>query len=198
MKRNVILAGVGGQGLLSIAAVLGEAARREGLHLKQAEIHGMAQRGGVVQSHVRFGDEPIHSDLIREGTAHLILSLEPMEALRYLPYLALDGALVTNSRPFENIPDYPAIDEILDQIRVLPSFRLIDANELAGRVGSARAANMVMLGAGAPFLDLSEETLVAAIEAVFARKSDEIVATNVRAFRLGREAAGAQRQGGAD
>jgi len=198
LKRNVILAGVGGQGLLSIAAVLGEAARREGLHLKQAEIHGMAQRGGVVQSHVRFGDEPIHSDLIREGTAHLILSLEPMEALRYLPYLALDGALVTNSRPFKNIPEYPAIDEILDQIRVLPSFRLIDASELAGRVGSARAANMVMLGAGAPFLDLSEETLVAAIEAVFARKSDEIVATNVRAFRLGRETAGAQRHGGAD
>jgi len=196
MTRNVILAGVGGQGLLSIAAVLGEAARREGLNLKQAEVHGMAQRGGVVQSHVRFGPGPIHSDLIREGTADLILSLEPMEALRYLPFLAQDGAMVTNSEPFENIPDYPELDSIHEEIRGLPNHRLVDAAALAKTAGSPRAANMVMLGAGSPYLELPEEALITGIRSVFAGKSEEIVETNVRAFRLGRAAPEAEYSGG--
>ncbi|MGB2982571.1 MAG: indolepyruvate oxidoreductase subunit beta [Candidatus Bipolaricaulia bacterium] len=183
--RNVILAGVGGQGLLSIAAVLGEAARRRGLHLKQAEVHGMAQRGGVVQSHVRYADRPIHSDLIRVGTADLILSLEPMEALRYVPFLSASGALVTSSSPFKNVPDYPDPSKILGEISEIPNHRLIDANELAEAAGTVRSANMVMLGAGVPFLGLSEDVLIAGIEAVFAGKSSNVIATNLEAFRLG-------------
>jgi len=186
--RNSILAGVGGQGLLSIAAVLGEAARRQGLHLKQAEVHGMAQRGGGVQSHIRYGDEPIHSDLVREGTADLILSLEPMEALRYLPFLSPDGAVVTNSEPFQNIPNYPELATILEEVRGLPNHRLIDAAALAKRAGSPRAANMVMLGAGSPYLELPEEALISGIETVFAGKAPEIIETNVTAYRLGRDA----------
>ena len=188
MIRNSILAGVGGQGLLSIAAVLGEAARRQGLHLKQAEVHGMAQRGGGVQSHIRYGDEPIHSDLVREGTADLILSLEPMETLRYLPFLSPDGAVVTNSEPFQNIPNYPELATILEEVRGLPNHRLIDAAALAKRAGSPRAANMVMLGAGSPYLDLPEEALISGIETVFAGKAPEIIETNVTAYRLGRDA----------
>lgn len=188
MTQNVILAGVGGQGLLSIAAVLGDAARREDLHVKQAEVHGMAQRGGVVQSHIRFGAAPIYSDLVPQGTADLILSLEPMESLRYLPYLGPNGALVTHSGPFENIPDYPPVEEVLAEIRRLSNHRLIDAARLATEAGSPRAANMVMLGAGATFLHLSEGALLAGIEAVFAGKSREIIETNVRAFRLGQAA----------
>jgi len=186
--RNSILAGVGGQGLLSIAAVLGEAVRRQGLHLKQAEVHGMAQRGGGVQSHIRYGDEPIHSDLVREGTADLILSLEPMEALRYLPFLSPDGAVVTNSEPFQNIPNYPELATILEEVRGLPNHRLIDAAALAKRAGSPRAANMVMLGAGSPYLELPEEALISGIETVFAGKAPEIIETNVTAYRLGRDA----------
>lgn len=188
MIRNSILAGVGGQGLLSIAAVLGEAARRQGLHLKQAEVHGMAQRGGGVQSHIRYGDEPIHSDLVREGTADLILSLEPMETLRYLPFLSPDGAVVTNSEPFQNIPNYPELATILEEVRGLPNHRLIDAAALAKRAGSPRAANMVMLGAGSPYLELPEEALISGIETVFAGKAPEIIETNVTAYRLGRDA----------
>jgi len=186
--RNSILAGVGGQGLLSIAAVLGEAVRRQGLHLKQAEVHGMAQRGGGVQSHIRYGDEPIHSDLVREGTADLILSLEPMETLRYLPFLSPDGAVVTNSEPFQNIPNYPELATILEEVRGLPNHRLIDAAALAKKAGSPRAANMVMLGAGSPYLDLPEEALISGIETVFAGKAPEIIETNVTAYRLGRDA----------
>jgi indolepyruvate ferredoxin oxidoreductase beta subunit len=188
VTRNVILAGVGGQGLLSVAAVLGEAARGKGLRLKQSEVHGMAQRGGGVQSHVRYGEDPIHSDLIREGMADVILSLEPMEALRYVPFLAPTGAVVASSTPVRNIPDYPDVERILDEIRALPVHRLIDAERLAKEAGTIRCANMVILGAGVPFLGLPSEALTAAIEAVFGGKGRDVVETNLRGFRLGLEA----------
>ena len=106
-KKDIILAGVGGQGILSIATVIGWAALDQNLHLKQAEVHGMSQRGGDVQSNLRLSRERIWSDLIPKGGCDLILSLEPMEALRYLPWLAPDGWIVTNTTPFVNIPNYP-------------------------------------------------------------------------------------------
>ena len=87
MRKDIILSGVGGQGILTIATIIGEAATVAGLNLKQAEVHGMSQRGGDVQSNLRLSDETIHSDLISLGEADLIISMEPMEALRYLPYL---------------------------------------------------------------------------------------------------------------
>jgi indolepyruvate ferredoxin oxidoreductase beta subunit len=189
VNRNVILAGVGGQGLLSIAAVLGEAAKCEGLRLKQAEVHGMAQRGGVVQSHVRISDGPIHSDLIREGTADLILSLEPMEALRYVPFLKPGAPLVTSRDPVRSIPNYPDMDDILAEIGGLDRFALIDANALAEEAGTIRCTNMVMLGAGVPFLGIPEEALREGIEAVFASKGSKVVETNLKGFELGMAAA---------
>ncbi|MDD5264792.1 MAG: indolepyruvate oxidoreductase subunit beta [Candidatus Bipolaricaulis sp.] len=187
MKRDIILAGVGGQGLLALAAVLGQAARELGLHLKQAEVHGMAQRGGVVQSHVRFSDRPVHSDLVREGTADLVLSLEPMEALRYLPYLKPDGALVSDTRPVRNIPEYPNIDRILAELRTISPHRLVDATALADRAGSPQASNLVVLGAGFPFLGLPMEVLEDGIRAVFAGRADSVIASNLRGFALGVE-----------
>jgi len=189
MKRNVVLAGVGGQGLLSIAAVLGEAARAEGLYLKQAEVHGMAQRGGVVESHIRYADSPICSDLIREGTADLILSLEPMEALRHVQFLSVDGAIITSDAPVENIADYPGIESIYAELRKLPRAAIIEAERLAREAGSPRCLNMVMLGAGSSRLGLSSESLRRGIEAVFDGKSQEIVEMNLRGFSLGLEAA---------
>ena len=188
MKRNLILAGVGGQGLLALAAVIGEAARSLNLHVLQAEVHGMAQRGGVVQSHLRYSDRPIHSPLIKEGTAHLILSLEPMEALRYLPHLAVDGAIVANSVPFVNIPDYPDEETIEKEISHIPNHHLIDAVDLAKAAGAIQAANMVMLGAGAPFLELPIESLETGIRSVFAGKSEVVIEINLRAFQLGLQA----------
>ncbi len=187
MKRDIILAGVGGQGLLALAAVLGQAARELGLHLKQAEVHGMAQRGGVVQSHVRFSDRPVHSDLVREGAADLVLALEPMEALRYLPYLRPDGALVSDTRPVRNIPEYPDIDRILAELRAITPHRLVDAAALAEQAGSPQASNLAVLGAGFPFLGLPREALEDGIRAVFAGKAESIVASNLRGFGLGVE-----------
>ena len=126
MKADIILSGVGGQGILSIAAVIGEAALKEGLYMKQAEVHGMSQRGGDVQSNLRLSDQPIASDLIPQGHADLIISLEPMEALRYLPYLKKDGWLVTNSQPFINIPNYPEMEKVNEELDKLPHKVVLD------------------------------------------------------------------------
>ena len=187
MKKDIILAGVGGQGLLSIAAVIGEAAVKSGLFIKQAEVHGMAQRGGVVQSHVRLSDKPIYSDLIKVGSADLILATEPLEALRYLEFLKGGGMLVTNSAPFKNVDPYPQDAEIEARIKALPHHLLIDAVALAKQAGSVRCANMVVLGAGSPFIGISEDTLRTAIEQVFSGKDTKIIETNLKGFNLGRD-----------
>ena len=159
MKTDIILSGVGGQGILSIAAVIGEAAIHNGLYMKQAEVHGMSQRGGDVQSNLRISDKPIASDLIPLGKADLIISLEPMEALRYLPYLAKDGWIVTNSTPFINIPNYPEPEDVIKEINKMPHKIILDVDTIAKESGSPRTANIVMLGAASPFLGIPYEQI---------------------------------------
>lgn len=187
MKNDIILSGVGGQGILSIAAVIGYAAVENNLYLKQAEVHGMSQRGGDVQSHFRLADKPVASDLIPYGEADLILSVEPMESLRYLPWLAEDGWLVTNSNPYVNIPEYPHVDDLISEIRKVKNHLIIDADSIAREEGSARAANIVMLGAASHFIELPITSLENAIRKLFGRKGDEIVDLNLKALALGRE-----------
>ena len=169
MKADIILSGVGGQGILSIAAVIGEAALKEGLYMKQAEVHGMSQRGGDVQSNLRLSDQPIASDLIPLGQADLIISLEPMEALRYLPYLKKDGWLVTNSQPFINIPNYPEMGKVNEELEKLPHKVVLDVEAIAKEVGSVRAANIVMLGAAAPFIGIEYDKIADGIRRIFGR-----------------------------
>lgn len=185
MKTDIILSGVGGQGILSIAAVIGEAALKEGLYMKQAEVHGMSQRGGDVQSNLRLSDEPIASDLIPKGHADLIISLEPMESLRYLPYLKKEGWLVTNSRPFVNIPNYPEIESVNAELDKLPHKVVLDVEEIAKEAGSVRAANIVMLGAATPFLGIDYDKIEAGIRLIFGRKGEEIVNMNLKALKAG-------------
>ena len=187
MQINIILAGVGGQGILTIAAVIDLAALNSGLTVRQAEVHGMSQRGGAVQSHLRISDREIYSDLIAEGTANLILSVEPLEALRYLPFLASDGRVVTSTDPFINMEGYPAMEEIHAQLHLTNNPVLVNAAELAREAGSAKTSNMVMLGAAAPFTAIAPEKLEAAIEELFGKKGPDIVAMNIRAFRKGQE-----------
>ncbi len=189
MKTNIILAGVGGQGILTIAAVLDTAALASDLNLKQSEVHGMSQRGGAVQSHVRISDTEIHSDLIPQGKADIIISVEPMEALRYLPFLKKDGYMVTDSNPFENIPDYPNMEELYNEIRLLPNNILIDAKKIAKDLGNSKATNIVLLGAASSLLPLDEESLVQAIKTLFERKGDRVVNKNIEAFNKGKEIA---------
>jgi len=190
MKNDIILSGVGGQGILSIAATIGLAAVANNLFLKQAEVHGMSQRGGDVQSHLRLSDKPIASDLIPYGKADLIISVEPMESLRYLPWLSKTGWLVTNSNPFVNIPDYPPVDEIFKEITKIKNHIIIDADTIAKEAGSARAGNIVILGAASPFIEMPFESLEEAIRKLFARKGEEVVEINLRSFKAGREFSG--------
>ena len=185
MKYDIIVAGVGGQGVLSISAVITASGLRGGLFVKQSEEHGMSQRGGAVVSHVRLASQPIHSDLVGKGEADLVLSMEPVEALRYLPYLSPSGTVVSAVEPVINIPDYPDVEEILAAIRSLPGSRLIDAGTLARKAGSARAANMVIVGAAAGLLPIPPSMVEAHIREAFADKSAKIADINVRAFRAG-------------
>ncbi|MBR5249977.1 MAG: indolepyruvate oxidoreductase subunit beta [Bacteroidales bacterium] len=189
MKKDIILAGVGGQGILSIATIIGDAALNQNLYLKQAEVHGMSQRGGDVQSNLRLSSNPISSDLIPLRGADLIISLEPMEALRYLPYLAEDGWIVTNSEPFVNIPNYPEMDELMAALKQVKNLVMLNVDELAKECGNPRAANMVLLGAASPYLGMEAEKIEAGIERIFGRKGQEVVEANIQALRAGREVA---------
>jgi len=189
MKKDIILSGVGGQGILSIATVIGEAALKEGLYMKQAEVHGMSQRGGDVQSNLRISDKPIASDLIPTGKGDLIISLEPMESLRYLPYLSNDGWLVTNEVPFINIPNYPAEADIMNEINKLPHKIILDVDKVAKELGSPRVSNIVLLGATIPFLGIEYSKIQESIRDIFERKGEAIVEMNLKALAAGKEIA---------
>ncbi len=187
MKKDIILAGVGGQGILTIATVIGTAALKEGLQLKQAEVHGMSQRGGDVQSNLRISSDIIASDLIPEGKADLIISVEPMESLRYLNMLnKKEGWLITSINPFINIPDYPEIEEVLKHVWSVPRNATVDAELVAKDAGSVKAANIVVLGAASPYLGLKYESLENAIKMIFAKKGDDIINLNLKALEAGR------------
>ncbi len=192
MKCDIILSGVGGQGILSIAAVIGEAIRTEGLNIKQAEVHGMSQRGGDVQTNLRISSDPIASDLIPLGGAHAIISLEPREALRYLPYLRPDGWIITSSKPFVNIPNYPQEQSVLDELNALKNVLILDVETLAKDAGLARSANILLLGAASKFLGIEANDLEGGIARIFARKGEAIIEANITAFNIGVEAAAEQ------
>ena len=186
MKKDIILAGVGGQGILSIATVIGSAALEQGLYLKQAEVHGMSQRGGDVQSNLRLSSDPIYSDLIPRGGADLIVSLEPMEALRYVPWLAPDGWIITNTTPLVNIPNYPEMDKVTEELNRFPQVLALDVDSIAKDLGSPRGANMVLLGAMSAVLHILEpDKLREGIRRVFARKGEAVVDSNIKAFDEG-------------
>lgn len=193
MKCDIVLAGVGGQGILSIATVLGFAALENNLYLKQAETHGMSQRGGAVQSYLRLSDQPIYSDLIPFGKADLILSVEPMESLRYLPYLSTNGYVVTNLTPFNNVQNYPEIEVITNEIKKLPKAVALDAELIAKEIGNSKASNMVMLGAAMPFIDIPIASIENGIRHIFGRKGDAVVALNLKALHAGRDFAEANK-----
>lgn len=186
MKKDIILAGVGGQGILTIATIIGDAATVAGLNLKQAEVHGMSQRGGDVQSNLRLSTEPIHSDLIKQGAADLIISMEPMEALRYLPYLNKEGWVVTSSHPFKNIPNYPEEEALMQELNNLPQVAALPIEDVAKENNLPKSANVVLLGMAAKYIEiLTPEQLRESIARVFAAKGEKIVEANQQAFDLG-------------
>lgn len=189
MKRDIILSGVGGQGILSIAAVIGRAALEDGLHIKQAEVHGMSQRGGSVVTYVRYG-EKVYSPIIDKGEADFVLSFELLEAARWTEYLKEGGVLLTNTQKVNPMPvitgaaEYPKALE--KKLAALP-IRLdaMDALGLALRAGSARAVNLVLLGRLSRYFHFTDEQWQDAIEKSVPAKFLEL---NKKAFALGAEA----------
>jgi indolepyruvate ferredoxin oxidoreductase beta subunit len=189
MKTNLILSGVGGQGILTIAAILDTAALQQNLYVKQSEVHGMSQRGGAVQSHVRISNSEVYSDLIPEGKADMVLSVEPLEALRYIPFLKKDGWIITDTHPFRNILDYPEESVIMKEIKKHPNHIIINATEEAKKLGNSKVANIILLGAATSLISLSDESIVEAIKTLFQTKSEKLVALNLEAYQLGKELA---------
>jgi indolepyruvate ferredoxin oxidoreductase, beta subunit len=187
MKKDIILAGVGGQGILSIAASIGMAAISSGLHLKQAEVHGMSQRGGDVHSDLRISDKEIASDLIPEGKADMVISVEPMESLRYVPMLAPDGWLVTNITPYVNIPNYPDIEALIKAVKAFPNHIAIDADKIASDIGHKRSANMVILGAASLFVGIEFHEIEKAVMNLFRSKGSDVIDANLKALRAGHD-----------
>jgi indolepyruvate ferredoxin oxidoreductase beta subunit len=186
MKKDIILAGVGGQGILTIATIIGDAAAAAGVNLKQAEVHGMSQRGGDVQSNLRLSTEAIYSDLIKQGAADMIISMEPMEALRYLPYLSEEGVVVTSSNAFKNIPNYPDEEALMAELKALPRTAILPIEDIAKENSLPKSANVVLLGMAAKHIEiLSPEQLRESIKRVFASKGEKIVEMNCQAFDLG-------------
>ncbi|MCQ2128656.1 MAG: indolepyruvate oxidoreductase subunit beta [Bacteroidaceae bacterium] len=188
MKKDIILCGVGGQGILSIATIIGEAATKAGVKLKQAEVHGMSQRGGDVQSNLRLSTDNIWSDLIPQGKADLIISMEPMEALRYMEFTNEDTWVITSSNAFVNIPNYPELDKVIAELDKLPHVQKMAIEDIAKENKMPRGANMILLGMAAPYLEIiSPEQLREAIKTIFARKGDAVVESNIKAFNIGYE-----------
>ena len=188
MKTDIILAGVGGQGILSIAAAIGLAAIENNLFIKQAEVHGMSQRGGDVQSNLRISDKPIASDLIAHGCADIIIAIEPMESLRYLPYLSKNGRIISNITPYINIPNYPDIEKVISEITKNSANIIIDADAIAKQEGSPRSSNMVILGAASHFINIKFESIENAVRNLFITKGNDIAEANVRCLLEGRKA----------
>jgi len=188
MKYDVILAGVGGQGVLSVASIIAHAAMNEGLNVRQSEVHGMAQRGGAVLAHMRISDKIISGDLVPKGGADMILAMEPLESLRYVSYLKPDGILVTAAEPFNNISNYPDIKEIHSSVKRLPRWKIIKSASLAKEAGLAKAVNTVMVGAASCFLPVKDQSIEKIIERTFAKKGVNIAGANIKAFRLGQSA----------
>ncbi|MDR0503271.1 MAG: indolepyruvate oxidoreductase subunit beta [Treponema sp.] len=192
MKFDVILSGVGGQGVLSVTSIIAYAAMNEGLHVRQSEVHGMAQRGGAVLAHMRISDEKIAGDLVPKGAADLIISMEPLESLRYVSYLKPDGILVTAAEPFNNIVNYPDIEKIHSLIKQLPKWRIVQTASLAKEAGLAKTVNTVMVGAASCFLPVKTQTLEKTIAEIFSKKDSKVIEANAKAFRLGQDACGSQ------
>lgn len=189
MKKDIIIAGVGGQGIISIASAIGFAAIEAGLFFKQNEVHGMSQRGGEVVSHFRISEEPIHSDLIPEGEADLIISMEPLETLRYINFLAPDGWIISNNNPFINMQNYPDKNLILNNLEKFEHSIIINADEIARNLGNSKATNMVLLGASSPYIGIEYDILENSVRTIFARKGERIVELNLKAMQRGRESA---------
>ncbi len=184
--HGIVLSGVGGQGVLSLAQILLEALRRSGLHALQSEIHGMSQRGGSVHAQVCYADTPLSSPIIDEGCADLLIALEPLEALRYVSMLRVDGHLVVAEEPEVNMEGYPPLDDVYAALKAVPGAHLLDTEDLARRLNHRQAGGMALLGMASRFLPVEEGVWREVIAQRFESKGPRVAEKNLEAFAAGR------------
>ena len=184
--HGIVLSGVGGQGVLSLAQIVLEALRRSGFHALQSEIHGMSQRGGSVHAQVCFSEVPLTSPIIDEGCAELLIALEPLEALRYVAMLRMDGHLVVSEEPQVNMEGYPPLDDVYAALKAVRGAHLLDTEDLARRLNHRQAGGMALLGMASRHLPVPEATWHAVITERFEAKGARIIEKNLEAFEAGR------------
>jgi indolepyruvate ferredoxin oxidoreductase beta subunit len=187
--KSILLAGVGGQGILRASDIMCMAFMEAGLDVKKSEVHGMAQRGGCVTSHVRYGHK-VYSPLAQLGSIDLLVSFEKMESLRYLNYLTKDATIIVTTDeiypPAVNMGDAPYPEDIISVLK--KNFKLvkeIDATDLAKKAGNVKAANVVLLGVVSGYLDIKQPVWESVIEKSFPEK---LVKVNLASFQMGRSA----------
>jgi indolepyruvate ferredoxin oxidoreductase beta subunit len=184
--HGIVLSGVGGQGVLSLAQILLEALRRSGLQALQSEIHGMSQRGGSVHAQDCFSSLPLTSPIIEEGRADLLIALEPLEALRYVSMLAIHGHLVVSEEPQVNMEGYPPLDDVYAALKAVPGAPLVDTEDLARRLNHRQAGGMVLLGMASKFLPVAASVWREVISQRFESKGPRVTEKNLEAFEVGR------------
>ena len=184
--HGIVLAGVGGQGVLSLAQIVLEALRRSGLQALQSEIHGMSQRGGSVHAQVCFAEVPLTSPIIDEGCADLLISLEPLEALRYVAMLRMDGHLVVSEEPQMSMDGYPPLDDVYAALKKVRGCHLLDTEELARRLNHRQAGGMALLGMASKYLPVTDEVWRKVIFERFEAKGARVTDKNLEAFEAGR------------
>ncbi len=184
--HGIVLSGVGGQGVLSLAQIVLEALRRSGFHALQSEIHGMSQRGGSVHAQVCFSEVPLTSPIIDEGCAELLIALEPLEALRYTAMLRMNGHLVVSEEPQTDMEGYPPLDDVYAALKTVRGVHLVDTEDLARRLGHRQAGGMALLGMASAFLPVSNEIWQEVITQRFESKGARVTEKNLEAFHAGR------------
>lgn len=185
--KSILLAGVGGQGILRASDILCLAFMASGLDVKKSEVHGMAQRGGCVTSHVRYGRK-VYSPIAKKGDVDILVSFEKLEALRYLDYLKPQATIIINEEeiypPSVNLGDAQYPENIYDRVsRYFETVKMINALDLARKAGNIRAVNTVLLGVLSTFLDLKSDLWEEVLQKAFPSKSLE---ANLKAFNLGK------------
>ena len=184
--HGIVLSGVGGQGVLSLAQILLEALRRSGLHALQSEIHGMSQRGGSVHAQVCFSEAALTSPILDEGGADLLIALEPLEALRYVSMLRLDGHLVVSEEPQMDMAGYPPLDDVYAALKAVRGVHLIDTEDLARSLNHRQAGGMALLGMASRFLPVDDAVWRDVISQRFESKGARVMEKNLEAFEAGR------------
>ncbi|MCL1864566.1 MAG: indolepyruvate oxidoreductase subunit beta [Spirochaetes bacterium] len=186
--KNVIFAGVGGQGVILASKVLMETARKKGYDIKESEVHGMAQRGGSVDCHIRFGKETF-SPLIPRGGADFVICLELLESMRKLEYLHKDSVLIVNKEQINPAPveigamEYPSDIEAWLK-KNFASTITVDTTDVLKDVGTKKALNIVMIGCLSKFLEFEEKDWIESIKTLI---NEKFLEQNLKAFQLGRE-----------